>query len=119
MKYYYLGLVGFLGLLGLLYPITGSPAWLGFLGFFGWFGFLRIGAREDERLGSNFNRASRNGFFVAMLMTTIICVGIALTWLLVGTPPVSLPFFAALASLMIVGYSVWGLSMIIYDRRGD
>ena len=119
MRYYYLGFVGFLGLLGLLYPVTGSPAWLGFLGFFGWFAFFRVGAHEDERLGSNFNRAMRNGFFAVMLITTLVGVSVAVTWVLQGSSPVSLLFFAWLTILMAVGYSVWGVSMVIYDRRGD
>ncbi|MDO8123249.1 MAG: DUF3796 domain-containing protein [Candidatus Hermodarchaeota archaeon] len=119
MKYYYLGLVGFLGLLGLFYPVTGSPAWLGFLGFFGWFGFFRVGAHSDERLGSNFNRAARNGFFAVMLITTLVGVSVAVTWVWLGGSPVSLLFFAWLTIVMAVGYAVWGVSMAIYDRRGD
>ncbi|MFX1508920.1 MAG: DUF3796 domain-containing protein [Promethearchaeota archaeon] len=116
---YYLGFLGFLGFLGLLYLLTGSVAWFGFFGFFGFFSFFRFEGRGDERLVNNFVKASRNGFIAVMFLITLMGAVIAIAWLAIGGPPVQELFFAALVLIMVVGYTMWGASMMYYDKRGD
>ena len=102
----FLGALGFLGVLGF---ILNEPGFLVFFVFFGFFGFYWEGKMNhekiDERLKNNFSKAQRYGYRVGMGMifltvilsarftgnykmtlmvqTTLICLGIAVTFILV------------------------------------
>ena len=102
----FLGVFGFLGVLGF---ILNEPGFLIFFVFFGFLGFYWEGKMNhekiDERLKINFSKAQRYGYRVGMSMifltvllserftgnykmilmvqTTLICLGIAVTLILV------------------------------------
>lgn len=103
----YLSMLSLISLLGL---ITGNEGWYGFLGFLGWLGLART--PYDERLRKNVARASQIGFMVSFVgvLALVTMSGLGLPKALIDAT------IAALFVIMVLGF---GISVVIFERRGD
>ncbi len=105
-----LGYLGFLGLLGLLGLVTGDFWVFGYFGFFGFFSMLKRSV-NDERIDRNIYRSCRNAFAFYAVIATVSTAYVVST-----TTFAAMPLFAALLSQ---GVTIFGLSYMYYDGKGD
>lgn len=101
--------LGFVGILGLLGLITKEPQFFFFFSFFTFFLFSKI--KDDERLGANINKASRNAFFSSVLCFGLIMIYATLFRSITGT-------VIAFALSFCLQFVIFTFSFVYYDQTG-
>ncbi|WDV44212.1 DUF3796 domain-containing protein [Clostridiaceae bacterium M8S5] len=105
-----LALLGLLSLLGLVGIIKDEPLWYSWFGWFVWFKYLNHPI--DERFKNNINKASRNGFIVAVvgIMTIIFMKGIHIAENIVN---------GIMAIAFIAMMLIFVVSFLYFEKLGD
>ncbi|HEX3046018.1 MAG TPA: DUF3796 domain-containing protein [Bacillota bacterium] len=100
--------LGFVGILGLLGLITKEPQFFYFFSFFTFFLFSKI--KDDERLGANINKASRNAFFSSVLFFALILIYAVLFRNITGV-------VIAFGLSFCLQFLIFTISFLYYDQR--